>query len=198
MPIWPLPMGWAIPTSLVEWLRTWRKEGNVPLDIIRHETPHQGIRPAGDRGRITMVIIHGDAGRTDNGTISWIRDPASGVSYHYLIGRDGKVHQFVDENRRAWHAGTSSWLGRTGLNDCSVGVCLANDGSGQEGYRHEQYDSAGRLVAAIMERHDIPLPMVRGHDEISVPMGRKTDPWAWFDWAHLYSRLGLWAAGRLP
>jgi len=189
-------MGVPIPQSLVEWLRSWRKEGKVELEVTRHETPHKNARPQDRRGLVTMVIVHGDAGRSDAGTIAWIRDPASMVSYHYLIGRDGKVHQFVDEDMRAWHAGQSAWGDSTHLNNCSIGVCLANDGTGGEGYRHEQYDSAGRVVAAIMERHSIPLSMVRGHDEVSP--GRKTDPWSWFDWAHLYSRIGLWAAGRLP
>jgi N-acetylmuramoyl-L-alanine amidase len=168
----------------------------MSLDITRHETPHKGPRPAGERGAVSMVIVHGDAGRTDAGTISWIRHPDSRVSYHYLIGRDGQVHQFVDEGLRAWHAGRSEWAGVVGLNDCSIGVCLANDGTGHEGYRAEQYDAAGRLVAGIIERRRIPLSMIRGHDEVSP--GRKTDPWPWFDWGHFYARLGLWAGGRLP
>ncbi len=196
LPFWPFPAGVLIPSSLVAWLRSWRKEDKVPLDIIRHDTPHQSFRPQGERGQITMIVVHGDAGRSDTGTISWIKNPASKASYHYLIGRDGKVYQFVNEEHRAWHAGRSAWEGRTNLNDCSVGVCFANDGTGQEGYHFEQYDSGGRLVAEIMERHGVPLPMIRGHDEVSP--GRKTDPWAWFDWAHFYGRVGLWAAGRLP
>ncbi|MEK9810552.1 MAG: N-acetylmuramoyl-L-alanine amidase, partial [Candidatus Nanopelagicales bacterium] len=112
-----------------------------------------GVVHKGDRGgfRPSMVIIHADAGKTEAGTISWIRNPTSEVSYHYLVGRDGKVYQLVHESDRAWHAGKSHWPGMTdtqgSVNSASIGVCFANDGT--ETYRDVQYAAGGELVADI-------------------------------------------------
>ena len=37
------------------------------------------------------------------------------VSAHFLLRRDGELIQFVPCAMRAWHAGQSSWRGRTGI-----------------------------------------------------------------------------------
>src|SRR5690606_23050181 len=54
-----------------------------------------GTAHKGSRGLFvpSMVVIHADAGKTEAGTISWILDPRSRVSYHYLVGRDGTVYR---------------------------------------------------------------------------------------------------------
>src|SRR5690606_32155757 len=46
------------------------------------------------------------------------------VSAHVLIRRDGSIVQFVPFTHRAWHAGVSSWRGRTACNDFSAGIEL--------------------------------------------------------------------------
>ena len=141
-----------------------------------------------------MIIIHGDGGGSDAGTISWIRDPASEVSYHYLVGRDGRIYQFVHDHLKAWHAGRSAWDGVRGVNSISIGVSFGNDGTGQEPYRDAQYGHGARLIAGLCSRYRIPCDMIRGHSEVSP--GRKTDPWDWFDWAKFYEHFGMWSGGR--
>lgn len=162
-------------------------------------TAEPGIDPAwrpsphfSGRGGFTpqMIVIHGDAGKTDAGTINWIQRPESKVSYHYLVGRNGTVYQFVEEAFKAWHAGLSSWDGFTvgnSVNPTSIGVCFANDGTGLEPYTDGQYRRGAALVRDIMERHDIPLDLVRGHFEVSP--GRKSDPWDHFDWSRFLGML---------
>lgn len=131
---------------------------------------------------IKLVVIHGDAGKTDAGTIAWIMDPKSRVSYHYLVGRSGQVTMLVPEAEKAWHAGKSAWIGCThkgSVNHMSVGVAYANDG--QAPYPEKQVVAGARLVAEICKRHHIERSEVRSHAEVSP--GRKTDPWAHFPWA---------------
>lgn len=144
---------------------------------------------------VGMVVIHGDAGKSDMGTVSWLQNPKSRVSYHYLVGRDGTVYRFVPETDKAWHAGKSEWKGASvhgSLNPVSVGVAFANDGG--EPYKPVQYKVGGKLVADICARHDIQLRNIRGHYEVSP--GRKSDPWSHFDWGEFYRHLGLSAGGR--
>lgn len=143
-----------------------------------------------------MIVVHADAGATEEGTLSWMQNPSSRVSYHYLVGRDGQVYQLVDEADRAWHAGKSRWEGFTvdgSVNHTSVGVALANNGIEQ--YRSLQYQAAGALLSDIITRYRIGLHLVRGHNEVSP--GRKTDPYDHFDWGSLYKYIGLYAGGRI-
>ncbi len=101
------------------------------------------------------------------------------VSSHFLIRRDGAMLQFVSCHDRAWHAGVSSWRGRTACNDYSVGVEL----EGLEGtpFAGVQYDALVRLAGAICTRY--PLAWVAGHEHVAP--GRKGDPGRGFDWNRL-------------
>ena len=65
------------------------------------------------------------------------------VSTHLLICRDGELVQFVPFNRRAWHAGESSFHGHSDCNDFSIGIELEGDDALP--YADEQYDT---LIAA--------------------------------------------------
>lgn len=162
--------------------------------VDRLGTANKGPRLGGMKP--SMIVIHGDAGQTEAGTISWILNPTSQVSYHYLIGRDGAVYRLVDESERAWHAGRSEWPGMTdsknSVNSSSIGVCLAN--SGTEQYRDAQYDAAAELVADIMRRHAIGVELVRGHNEVSP--GRKIDPFPQFNWSRFLGAIAMHLTGR--
>lgn len=136
-----------------------------------------------------LLVLHGDAGKSDGGTVEWIKDPLSKVSYHYLVGRAAGIYQFVPEDEKAWHAGVSSWEGCTvgvSVNATSIGVAFANDS--KEPYKEPQIIAGAKLVAQICKRHNIPLHLVRSHAEVSP--GRKTDPWAHFPWPLFWSALG--------
>lgn len=53
-----------------------------------------------------------------------------GVSAHYLVNNtgDNEIYQLVDENKRAYHAGVSSWRSDKNLNDTSIGIEIVNAG----------------------------------------------------------------------
>lgn len=156
-------------------------------------TPHSNSRGV---FRPAMIVVHADAGQTEAGTISWILDPRSQVSYHWFVGRDGTVYKLVEESERAWHAGKSHWPGmdddRGSVNSASIGVCFAN--SGTEAYRDVQYEAGAELVAGICRRHGIGLDLIRGHNEVSP--GRKTDPYPQFSWERFYGLVAMQISGR--
>ncbi len=104
------------------------------------------------------------------------------VSSHLLIRRDGRVTQYVPLHRRAWHAGRSSYAGRTNCNDFSVGIEL--EGADDVPYTLVQYRRLAALIRAL--RRAIPSlarAAVVGHSDIAP--GRKTDPGPAFDWSRL-------------
>jgi AmpD protein len=103
------------------------------------------------------------------------------VSAHCLIKRDGHVLQFVPFNKRAWHAGVSSFQGRNRCNDYSIGIEL--EGADHIPYTDTQYQSLRELTKELMLTHPtITLGRIVGHNDIAP--NRKTDPGIAFDWSH--------------
>jgi len=101
------------------------------------------------------------------------------VSAHFFIRRTGEIIQFVPCERRAWHAGVSSWRGRERCNDFSIGVEL--EGTDTKPYTARQYRRLARLAIALQRRY--PIRETVGHSDIAP--GRKTDPGPAFDWSRL-------------
>ncbi len=98
------------------------------------------------------------------------------VSTHFLIRRNGGIIQFVPCNKRAWHAGASSWQGATSCNDFSLGIEL--EGDDHSPFSDAQYAALVRLTRRL--KRFFPLRHIVGHSDIAP--GRKTDPGPYFDW----------------
>lgn len=106
------------------------------------------------------------------------------VSSHFLIRRTGELVQFVSTQARAWHAGVSSFEGRAGCNDFSIGVEL--EGCDTQAFERIQIERLVDLSYALVARHPS-LQFVAGHSDIAP--GRKTDPGPWFPWIEFHQRL---------
>jgi N-acetylmuramoyl-L-alanine amidase len=126
-------------------------------------------------------------------------DPKAGpISPHYMIERDGSVTQFVEEGKRAFHAGKSWWNGETDINSHSIGIELVNPGhdKGYLDFTPEQMESLSKLVKDILTRNDIPPHRILGHSDVfpHVTVDRiKPDPGEKLNWAWLASEgIGLW------
>jgi AmpD protein len=163
------------------------------------DSPNQDERPPGVE--ISLAVLHcislppgeygGDAierlftNRLDPDAHPYFRQiHATRVSAHFLIRRDGELLQFVPAARRAWHAGASSWRGRSRCNDFSVGIEL--EGTEEAPFEDAQYRALAPLLADLRSR--LPLRDIAGHSDIAP--GRKTDPGAHFDWRRLLLDLG--------
>ncbi|CAM3266465.1 N-acetylmuramoyl-L-alanine amidase [Yersinia entomophaga] len=130
------------------------------------------------------------------------------VSAHYLVPayppRDhhsGKpvAWQLVPEHLRAWHAGVSSWRGRTNLNDTSIGIEQVNPGFTSTllgkihwyPYTPQQIELVTALAHKIIERYEIEPRNVVAHSDIAPQ--RKEDPGPLFPWEHLAKQgIGAW------
>ena len=108
------------------------------------------------------------------------------VSSHALIRRDGEVVQFVSFDKRAWHAGQSTFRGRSRCNDFSIGIEL--EGTDDSPYTDEQYVALSLLVQSLFGRYPaLDARLIAGHCDISP--GRKSDPGPAFDWMRLYDSI---------
>jgi N-acetylmuramoyl-L-alanine amidase len=139
--------------------------------------------------RANYVILHHTSNDHLERALAVLTHPLSGVSSHYLIGRDGQVLQLVDESQRAWHAGASWWRGQTDMNSASIGIELDNNGN--EPFPPPQIDALLALLSDIGTRHLIPRANFLAHADIAPE--RKRDPSAFFPWRQLaQAGFGLW------
>ena len=101
------------------------------------------------------------------------------VSAHLLIRRTGELVQFVAFDKRAWHAGVSSFAGREQCNDFSIGIEL--EGSDNQPYTQQQYQQLAGVTHLLMCHYPlISQERICGHNAIAPK--RKTDPGSAFDW----------------
>ena len=101
------------------------------------------------------------------------------VSAHVLIKRNGEVIQFVPFNKRAWHAGVSSYKGKNDCNNFSIGIEL--EGSDDDIFEDIQYEQLSLITSLIIAEYDlITKDNIKGHSDIAPE--RKTDPGVLFDW----------------
>lgn len=121
------------------------------------------------------------------------RDKNAGrISPHYMIDPSGGVSQYVDEAKRAWHAGLSQWDGNDDMNSHSIGIELVNLGSKGDfpPYPIAQLHALAQLSQHICERHNILPCNVLAHSDIAPE--RRHDPDHHFDWKTL-AKLGVGA-----
>lgn len=91
------------------------------------------IHRAADSGGILSnpigIVLHYTAGANraaDIQTLTALDDVY--VSAHFHVSRDGVLTALVPLNRRAYHAGNSTWQGRRYLNSCTIGIEIGNWG----------------------------------------------------------------------
>jgi len=101
------------------------------------------------------------------------------VSAHLLIDRTGQVTQYVPFDRKAHHAGESSFEGRTHCNDFSIGIEL--EGCDEDEFTDAQYATLAAVTRVLVQAYPGITPArIVGHSDIAP--GRKTDPGPGFDW----------------
>ena len=98
------------------------------------------------------------------------------VSSHILINRKGDIIQFVDFDKKAWHAGVSKFKNRENCNDFSIGIELEGDENSH--YEKNQYKKLNDTIYVLCQKY--PIKFITGHSYIAPE--RKKDPGAFFDW----------------
>ena len=140
-----------------------------PYKEVFSKSPNQGgtIKPK-------FIVIHDSYGSHD-GTKSWILQRKSKVSYHYLIAANGNRTQFVDDTKRAWHAGSSYWEGYNGLNAHSIGVAFWGN-TYERTPSFKEIDSCARKIIYLMGKFNLGIDSVVTHKQIAPKRKNDTSP----------------------
>ena len=124
-----------------------------------HPQNFRSGRPHGHRPE--AIVIHIMDGSL-TGTDSWFNDRRSGVSAHYGVGKDGKVHQYVKETDTAFHAGTvvrPAWpllKPRVNPNFYTIGIEHEGFGGPGEDWPKKMFEASVALARDIAARWQIP------------------------------------------
>lgn len=103
----------------------------APLDLYKVKyvrAANQSRRTDKVRGIVLHHIMMGSFKQN----VDFLSSKASGVSAHYVLGRNGELNQLVSTKKKAWHAGVAKYkIGgkvRSNLNSCTVGIEIINAG----------------------------------------------------------------------
>ena len=124
------------------------------------------------------------------------------VSYHTLVGQDGRVLDLVDPLSRAYGAGYSAFLGewaitnkklKGSVNNFALHLSLETPPSGANaygshaGYTTQQYDALALVLSGWIRSFNLPPAAITTHRHVDLG-GERGDPRS-FDWSKLQTRL---------
>ena len=147
----------------------------------------------GGAARPSMIILHYTGMKTAEEALERLCDPQSEVSAHYVIEENGRTHQLLDDDKRAWHAGVWHWEGLTDINSTSIGIEIVNKGHdfGYTDFPNKQIKALEVLLKELIQKYEIAPDKILGHSDIAP--GRKIDPGEKFPWERLGRKeIGLW------
>ncbi len=134
-------------------------------------------------------MIHTTEG-SEGGAISWMRNPASNVSAHYINSRAGRVTRMLSDSAKGWHC--RNW------NHRAIGI-------ENEGYAHRntwtavQLERLAQLTAWLCRIHGIPVDRTHIVGHVEVPGNNHTDPGPYFNWGRFINRVrALRGGGSRP
>ena len=145
-----------------------------------------GLRPE-------AVVIHVIDGSFAAGE-SVFRNPTTQKSAHYGISRSGDVHQYVDENDTAFHAGVvvnPTWaLLKPRVNPNFYTIGIEHEGRADDVWPEAQLTASAMLIGQVAARWGIPLDEshVIRHHQIRES---KTCPGNWLSMAGLLKRVPI-------
>jgi N-acetyl-anhydromuramyl-L-alanine amidase AmpD len=161
---------------------------------IWRPSPNYNARPAGDIGKVGMVIIHTCEGSYSS-CWSWLTNTAAQASAHYVVNESGsEISQLVRESSRAWHiaanydcslnSSVECWRNGYSSNHFTVGIEHGGFAS-QTSFPAGQIDASARLSCDISKAHGIPRDRYHYVAHGKLQPYNRTDPgpnWPWTDY----------------
>ena len=172
-------------------------ENHILEEVKISLSPNYDLRP--DKSNISLIVLHSislpptifgnnyvedffcnklNPGNDDY--LNTIKDMK--VSSHLFVKRTGEIIQFVPFDKRAWHAGKSSFDNVENCNDYSIGIEL--EGCDDISFEDIQYEKLVYIITAILDNYKkTSKERIVSHSDIAP--GRKSDPGPLFDWKRL-------------
>jgi N-acetyl-anhydromuramyl-L-alanine amidase AmpD len=159
-------------------------------------SPNFNQRPADSTGVTHVVIIH-TCESNYTSCWSWLLNPASQVSAHYLVSEDGgEISQLVLERDRAWHIAALYDCALNHEHDCRLEGVQSNDFTvgiehagfaSQDSFPSSQLQASAALVCDVTRDRGIPRDWqhILAHGQLQ-PQNR-IDPgphWPWVAYVH--------------
>jgi N-acetyl-anhydromuramyl-L-alanine amidase AmpD len=146
--------------------------------------------------KIIAIVNHITAGAFP-GCLSWLQNPQSKASAHYIVARTGEIRQLVKDEDSSWHAGIvnkPNWKLYDGTNPNSVTIGIEHEGYGTNGgdgnLTEAQYQATLWLHRQLISKYKIPVDPDRiiGHYRID-SVNRPNCPGPKFPWDRLFADL---------
>ncbi len=164
-----------------------------PADSIKADSLKRPIYQVGTTNfgmrKPNTVIIHYTAQNSCEQTLQTFIKPATQVSAHYVICKDGTLHHMLNDYLRAWHAGAGKWGNVTDVNSNSIGIEIDNNGI--DSFSTAEINTLLGVLAFVKKEYNIPIENFIGHSDVAP--ARKIDPGLLFPWKTLSEKgFGLW------
>ena len=143
--------------------------------------------------KIIAIVNHIMSG-TLTGTDSWFANPASKVSSHFGVGKNGEIHQYVNLDNPAWANGVvnnPNWpLLQNGVNPNYYTVSIEHEGESGDVMPEAQYQATLALHRWLIETLGIPVTRdnIIGHYRID-SVNKSKCPGTGFPWDRLFNDL---------
>jgi hypothetical protein len=154
----PVPTSSVVPTKQ----ETWSSDlSNVPAGIMM-EKRELGLKHGGVRKKTDGVIVHHTGGNSLQVAVDMLKQ--RGLSYHYLVDRDGKVVQILPDNLVGWHSYPSNKKPNfNNSNTISISMVAADDTN----VTPEQIKAATSLEEMLAKKYSFTKTNAFGHGEVS-------------------------------
>jgi len=141
---------------------------------LRNEVFKEIIKNSPNSSRILKpegIVLHHSAGGY-SGTVSWIMNRESKVSYHCVVSETGERTVLVPDNVQAWHAGVSSFKGKSSCNSFMLGIAVSGDTNRRELTEKETL-SVAQWCVRKMKAYNFGIDQITTHRHVSP--NRKND-----------------------
>ena len=172
-------------------------ENHILEEVKISLSPNYDLRP--DKSNISLIVLHSISlpptifgnnyvedffcNKLNPGNDDYLNTiKGMKVSSHLFVKRTGEIIQFVPFDKRAWHAGKSSYDNVENCNDYSIGIEL--EGCDDISFEDIQYEKLSYIIKSILDNY-IKTSKERIVSHSDIAPGRKSDPGPLFDWKRL-------------